>query len=183
MARTSNFWNMCHIKAQGLSLSHPKILNASTLCTELEHLRLENEHIKIVFTNGCYDILHPGHVDLLARAKLLGDILILALNTDESVKSLNKGPQRPINTLGIRSFMAAHLSSVDYITSFDESTPYNIITQIRPNVLVKGGDWPINSIVGSDIVQKYGGQVFSLPLLEGFSTTNIILNIKQQTMN
>ncbi len=179
MARISNFWNMCHIKAQGISLSHPKVIAASPLCAELAKLRAKNRHIKIVFTNGCYDILHPGHVDLLTRAKALGDILILALNTDASVKSLNKGPHRPVNPLSIRSFMAAHLSSVDFVTSFDDSTPYALIEQIKPDVLVKGGDWPIENIVGSDLVQAYGGQVFSLPLLADFSTTNIIKYINQ----
>ncbi len=179
MARISNFWNMCHTKTQGLSLSHAHILEADALCIELTLLRAKNEQIKIVFTNGCYDILHPGHVDLLARAKKYGDILILALNTDFSVKSLNKGINRPVNTLAIRSFMAAHLESVDYVTSFDESTPYNIIEKIRPDVLIKGGDWPVQSIVGNDIVQSYGGKTLSLPLLEGFSTTSMIKHIQK----
>ncbi len=169
---------MCNIKTHRLSLPHANIFATDALLKELEQLRLANSKIKIVFTNGCYDILHPGHVDLLARAKMLGDILILALNTDASVKSLNKGHDRPINSLSIRAFMAAHLSSVDYVTSFNESTPYNIIQKIKPSVLVKGGDWPIDTIVGSDIVQSYGGQVLSLPLLENYSTTKTVEYIR-----
>ncbi len=171
---------MSHVKTQGLiALSHPKILDAQTLSAELLRLRSRPEHLRIVFTNGCYDILHAGHVDLLSRAKLLGDILVLALNTDNSVKSLGKGADRPINPLEVRAFTAAHLSSVDYVTSFDESTPYNIIELLKPDVLVKGGDWPVEDIVGNDIVQGYGGSVLSLPLLEGFSTTAIIERIRK----
>ncbi len=179
MVGIGDFWIMSHIKTQRLSLPHPKILDAGTLGAELARLRLKHESLRVVFTNGCYDILHPGHVDLLARAKMLGDILILALNTDASVKTLGKGEDRPINTLDVRAFMAAHVSSVDYVTSFDEPTPYNIIEFLRPQVLVKGGDWPVEDIVGNDIVQSYGGLVVSLPLLQGFSTTQLIEQIRK----
>ncbi len=170
---------MPHINTQGLGLSHPKIFEANALSTELMCLRATRKQLRVVFTNGCYDILHPGHVDLLERAKLLGDVLVLALNTDASVKSLGKGADRPINCLEVRAFMAAHLSSVDYVTSFDESTPYEIIELLKPQVLVKGGDWAVQDIVGGNLVEGAGGLVVSLPLIDGFSTTKIIEDIKK----
>ncbi len=179
MARASDVWIMPHIKTQGLSLSHPKILDADALSTELMCLRAVQKQLRIVFTNGCYDILHPGHVDLLSRAKLLGDVLVLALNSDDSVRSLGKGADRPVNSLEVRSFMAAHLSSVDYVTSFDESTPLEIVKLLKPQVLVKGGDWAKEDIVGSDVVEGYGGLVVSLPLLCEFSTTKFIEDIRK----
>lgn len=149
------------------------------MAKELQGLRHKQKSIRIVFTNGCYDILHPGHVDLLARAKMLGDVLVLALNTDTSVRTLGKGTDRPINPLAVRAFVAAHLQSVDYVTFFDESTPYNIIALLQPNVLVKGGDWAVETIVGRDIVEAQGGLVVSLPLLQGFSTTALVEHIRR----
>ncbi len=177
MVRTGDFWIMPNSKAQGIDLSHPKIRDAQSLRAELETIRMQNEKLRVVFTNGCFDILHPGHVNLLSRAKQFGDILILALNTDNSVKSLGKGKNRPINPLAVRAFTAAHLHAVDFVTSFDETTPYNLIKLLKPNVLIKGGDWPVESIVGNDIVTAYGGKVLSLSLLDGFSTTKLIENI------
>ncbi len=133
---------------------------------------------KLVFTNGCYDVLHPGHVDLLTRARALGDSLILGLNSDESVKMLGKGDDRPLNSQDDRAYVLAALECVDYIVIFHESTPLELIKACRPQVLVKGGDWPVDQIVGADVVEKAGGEVHSLPLLEGFSTTGFLDKVR-----
>ncbi len=138
---------------------------------------LKNEGKKIVFTNGCYDILHVGHVDLLARAKALGDVLVLGLNTDDSVRRQNKAPNRPINSYEARAYVLSHLESVDFVVSFDDDTPYDLIAQIKPHILVKGGDWAVEKIVGHDIVLQSGGEVHSLDLIKGYSTTNTIAQI------
>ncbi|OGF98761.1 MAG: glycerol-3-phosphate cytidylyltransferase [Candidatus Glassbacteria bacterium GWA2_58_10] len=132
---------------------------------------------KIVFTNGCFDIIHPGHVAYLEEAAGLGDLLVLGLNTDASVQRL-KGPERPINPQADRAVLIAGLASIDYVTLFDEDTPLELIKAIRPHVLVKGGDWTVENIVGSDFVQANGGKVYSLPFKEGYSTTRLIEKIK-----
>ncbi|MGB9730757.1 MULTISPECIES: D-glycero-beta-D-manno-heptose 1-phosphate adenylyltransferase [Calditerrivibrio] len=131
---------------------------------------------KIVFTNGCFDILHIGHIKYLTEAKRLGDILVVGVNSDESVKRL-KGEKRPINNLSERMYMLDALKSVDFVTYFEEDTPYNLIKDIMPHFLVKGGDWKVDQIVGSDIVLSNGGDVLSLNFEEGFATTNIIEEI------
>lgn len=128
---------------------------------------------KIVFTNGCFDILHPGHIDLLSRAKGLGTKLIVGINSDASVRAI-KGPSRPINNENERREVLLSLRSVDEVLIFGELTPENLIKQIKPDVLVKGGDWQINEIIGADFVIANGGEVFSLPLKNGFSTSEII---------
>nr|WP_321513203.1 D-glycero-beta-D-manno-heptose 1-phosphate adenylyltransferase [uncultured Pseudodesulfovibrio sp.] len=133
---------------------------------------------RLVFTNGCFDVLHPGHVDLLTRTRALGDALILGLNSDESVKMLGKGDDRPLNNQDDRAFVLAGLSCVDYIVIFHESTPLELIKACRPQVLVKGGDWPVDQIVGADVVEKAGGEVHSLPLLEGYSTTGFLEKVR-----
>lgn len=133
---------------------------------------------KVVFTNGCFDVLHPGHVDLLQRARAMGDTLVLGLNSDESVKMLGKGDDRPLNSQEERAFVLAGLECVDHIIIFHESTPLEVIKAVRPQVLVKGGDWPVDQIVGGDVVQKGGGQVYSLPLLEGYSTTDFLARVQ-----
>jgi rfaE bifunctional protein nucleotidyltransferase chain/domain len=125
---------------------------------------------KIVFTNGCFDILHRGHVLYLAEAKSYGDILLVAINSDLSVKRL-KGPERPIHDEKSRAIVLSALESVDAVILFEEDTPLSIIEQCQPDILVKGGDWTVEEIVGSDFVIKHGGQVFSLRYHEGFSTT------------
>ncbi|MBK9744370.1 MAG: D-glycero-beta-D-manno-heptose 1-phosphate adenylyltransferase [Saprospiraceae bacterium] len=125
---------------------------------------------KIVFTNGCFDLIHIGHVLYLEEAKSLGDILIVAANSDASVSKL-KGPHRPIKDEYNRTHILAALASVDMVLVFDENDPYNIIKQIKPDVLVKGGDWTTEQIIGSDIVLLYGGQVKSLQFVPGYSTT------------
>lgn len=133
---------------------------------------------KIVFTNGCFDILHHGHLDLLAKAADMGNILIVALNTDASVKKL-KGEERPINHQEDRLFQMASLLCVDAVCLFDEETPEQLIYKINPDVLVKGGDYTIDTIVGAQHVMSYGGSVEVVPFVHGYSTTGLISNIKK----
>ena len=154
---------------------NPKLRTRAEIAAVLAPLRPVT---RIVFTNGCYDILHPGHVDLLARAKAMGDILVLGLNSDESVRRL-KGPTRPVNRLPERAFVLAALECLDYIVPFDEDTPLELIKAVRPHVLVKGGDWRVENIVGRDVVEADGGSVHSLPLLPGYSTTGLIRKIRE----
>ncbi len=130
----------------------------------------------IVFTNGCFDLLHSGHVVYLQEARALGDLLVVAINTDESVREI-KGPLRPINTLEERALVLSGLSSVDLIIPFEEPTPRSLIAMVQPDVLVKGGDWAESEIVGRDLVEARGGKVVRLPLREGISTTEIIRRI------
>jgi len=126
-----------------------------------------------VFTNGVFDILHAGHVTYLAEARALGDVLVLGLNTDASVRRL-KGPERPINNENDRATVVAALRAVDHVVLFDDDTPIRVITALLPDVLVKGGDYTRDTIVGADEVEANGGRVVTIPLLEGRSTTNII---------
>jgi D-sedoheptulose 7-phosphate isomerase len=128
---------------------------------------------KVVFTNGCFDILHPGHIDLLSRARELGTKLIVGINSDASVRSI-KGPGRPINDQETRRAVLLGLKAVDDVLIFDEPTPEQIIRQVEPDILVKGGDWKIGEIIGADLVEARGGKVFSLPLKDGYSTSKII---------
>jgi rfaE bifunctional protein nucleotidyltransferase chain/domain len=158
------------------ALSHPKILHGQALHARLAELRTAGA--RLVFTNGCYDILHPGHADLLHRARLLGDALLVAVNSDASVRCLGKGPGRPVNPLEVRMYMAAQLGCVDLVTSFGEATPLECIRLVRPRVLVKGGDWPLETIVGRELVEADGGRVYSLPLLPGYSTTELLERIR-----
>ncbi|POB13123.1 MULTISPECIES: D-glycero-beta-D-manno-heptose 1-phosphate adenylyltransferase [Pseudomonadati] len=132
---------------------------------------------KIVFTNGCFDILHRGHLMYLNEAKKLGDVLIIGLNSDSSVKRL-KGEDRPVNPENDRQFMLENLKAVDKVFIFDEDTPYELINAVLPNTLVKGGDWAIEQIVGHDVVTANGGQVLSLNFEDGYSTTNLIEKIQ-----
>ena len=134
---------------------------------------------KVVFTNGCFDILHAGHLHLLREAKRLGDILIVALNGDGSVKKI-KGPQRPLLPQAERAELIASLEMVDYVTIFDETEPYNLIMELKPDVLAKGGDWPQDKIVGGEVVEKNGGRVAVIPYLKGHSTTDIIERMRRQ---
>ena len=133
---------------------------------------------KIVFTNGCFDILHHGHLDLLARAAGFGNILILGLNTDSSVQRL-KGPERPVTNENDRAFQVASLLCVDAVCLFDEDTPETLIKLLKPDILVKGGDYTIDKIVGADFVQHNGGSVEIIPFVEGYSTTGIIDRIRR----
>jgi D-beta-D-heptose 7-phosphate kinase/D-beta-D-heptose 1-phosphate adenosyltransferase len=132
---------------------------------------------KIVFTNGCFDVIHAGHVDYLEKAKKYGDILIVALNTDSSVKKI-KGKTRPIVSENDRAKVVAGLGCVDYVTFFNETTPFEIIKNLIPDILIKGADYKSHEIVGNDIVRNYGGKVIRIKLLKGRSTTEIIKKIK-----
>jgi D-glycero-beta-D-manno-heptose 1-phosphate adenylyltransferase len=153
-----------------------KILDAESLEKALTHWRFEGQ--KIVFTNGCFDLLHSGHLQYLAQAKNLGTKLVIGLNSDASTKRL-KGAHRPINDEKSRSLMLAALIFVDAVVVFEEDTPLQLIEIVQPDVLVKGGDYSINTIVGAELVQQKGGLVTTLPFLEGYSTTNIEKKIKQ----
>ncbi len=128
---------------------------------------------KLVFTNGCFDIIHPGHVDYLERARSMGACLVVGLNSDASVRRL-KGALRPVNDQRSRARVLAALGCVDFVVIFDEDTPLELIRKIRPDVLVKGGDWSVEMIVGRDVVQGSGGTVCSIPLLQGYSTTGTV---------
>ncbi len=158
------------------SLEHPDICLGRDLPDRLAVYR--DAGLRIVFTNGCFDVLHPGHVDLLTRARRLGQVLVLGLNTDASVRRLGKGADRPVNPLAVRAFMAAHLRAVDCVTAFDEDTPEALIRIVRPDVLVKGGDWPVERMAGADFVRAYGGEVVSLPLLDGYSTSAFLAAVR-----
>ncbi|MBA3663431.1 MAG: D-glycero-beta-D-manno-heptose 1-phosphate adenylyltransferase [Bacteroidetes bacterium] len=139
-------------------------------------LRLKGK--KIIFTNGCFDILHPGHVDYLTKARDLGGYMILGLNTDGSVKKLNKAPNRPVNTELARASVLAALACVDAIIFFDEETPYELIKFLQPDVLVKGNDYKAEEVIGFEIMKARGGEVVTIPLLEGFSTTGLLERLK-----
>lgn len=132
---------------------------------------------KIVFTNGCFDILHSGHVSYLNEAKQQGDLLVVGLNSDKSVRRL-KGADRPINSEADRKFLLENLRCIDLVEIFDEDTPYELIKVISPSVLVKGGDWDVSQIVGHDIVLKNGGVVKSLSFKDGYSTTNLLSQVQ-----
>ncbi len=134
---------------------------------------------RVVFTNGVFDILHPGHVRYLAEARRHGDALIVAVNSDRSVRAI-KGPERPVNPEAERAEIIAALAVVDAAVVFDQDTPQDIIAVIQPDVLVKGADWPADQIVGRDTVEAGGGVVVRVPLAEGYSTTNIIEKLRQK---
>jgi len=140
--------------------------------------QVKREGRKVVFTNGCFDLLHIGHLELLEHARKLGDILIVGLNSDDSVRRL-KGPQRPINTQLDRARILAALEVVDYVVIFDEDTPLELIQTVMPDFLIKGGDYNPDAIVGSEFVESYGGKVIVFPLVRGKSTSDLINTIFQ----
>lgn len=145
-----------------------------TAACDIEHkLAALRTGKKVVFTNGCFDILHKGHVDYLQKARALGDFLCLGLNSDVSVKAI-KGEKRPIVPQNERAFVLAGLACVDFVVLFDEPDPYNLIKLVKPDILVKGADWSKDKIIGADLVESYGGRVELMPLVEGKSSTNII---------
>jgi rfaE bifunctional protein nucleotidyltransferase chain/domain len=146
---------------------------------ELLVARWKRDNQKVVFTNGCFDILHLGHIDYLEKARTIGDKLIVAVNTDDSVRRL-KGPQRPLNSEYSRARLLAALDFVDAVVLFNEDTPYEIISTLVPNLLVKGSDYSIDDIVGADVVINNGGSVETIDLVEGFSTTGLIEKIKNE---
>jgi D-beta-D-heptose 7-phosphate kinase/D-beta-D-heptose 1-phosphate adenosyltransferase len=153
-----------------------KIMTRENLKGEVSRLRREGK--KIVFTNGCFDILHVGHTRYLREAKKLGDVLVLALNSDSSVRSL-KGEKRPLVPENERADVMSSLESVDYVTIFPEATPLELIEYLQPDVLVKGGDWAEENLVGRDSVQSWGGRVAIIPEIKGSSTTNIVEKIRK----
>lgn len=153
-----------------------KILLRSELGAERERLRAAGK--RLVFTNGCFDILHVGHVRYLAAARGLGDALLVAINSDRSVREL-KGAGRPVMTEDERAEMLAALAAVDYVTVFDENSPRALIAEVLPDVLVKGGDYSLDEIHGREEVEAAGGRVLSLPFVEGASTTSIIGRVKK----
>ena len=148
-----------------------KILTGNELEDILSQIR--EKKLTIVFTNGCFDILHKGHIRYLADASELADVFIIGLNTDSSVKRL-KGPNRPLQDQESRAISLSALVFVDYVVLFGEDTPLELLKLIKPNILVKGGDYQLENIVGYDLVSSYGGKVVSLPLVKGYSTTSII---------
>jgi len=153
-----------------------KIFTSEALQAQLKRWRLQNK--KIVFTNGVFDILHEGHIASLCEAAANGNILIVGVNADASVKRL-KGESRPVNTENSRALILASLLMIDAVIIFKEDTPYNLISAVMPDILVKGGDYTIETIVGAKEVMANGGEVIIAPVLEGFSTTNIIERMKK----
>ena len=133
---------------------------------------------KVVFTNGCFDILHKGHVTYLQKARKLGDVLVVGINSDASVRRL-KGPDRPVNNEKDRAFILGALECVDKVVMFSEDTPEKLIRRIRPDVLVKGGDWKKKDVVGAPFVESYGGTVRLIPFVKGFSTTGLLAKIQK----
>jgi D-glycero-beta-D-manno-heptose 1-phosphate adenylyltransferase len=158
-----------------ISLVQEKILDRNGLVNQVQKLKKEGR--KIVFTNGCFDILHRGHLQLLTEAAGLGDILGVGLNTDASVKKL-KGPERPVNDEEFRCWMMASLQIVDAVTLFDEPTPKELLQVLQPDIIVKGGDYTVEQVVGGAEVIARGGEVKIIPIVRGYSTTALIETIR-----
>jgi rfaE bifunctional protein nucleotidyltransferase chain/domain len=154
----------------------PVLTTAEAVAWRDHHAR---EGRRVVFTNGVFDILHPGHVRYLTEARRHGDVLVVAVNSDRSVRSI-KGPDRPINPEAERAEIVAALAVVDAAVVFDQDTPHEIVSLLQPDVLVKGADWPADRIVGRDIVEARGGVVIRVPIEQGHSTTNIVDRLKQK---
>jgi rfaE bifunctional protein nucleotidyltransferase chain/domain len=151
-----------------------KILELSALLPQRQ--LAQAQHQRVVFTNGCFDLIHPGHISYLQQARQLGDLLVVAINSDASVRRL-KGDKRPILNQQERALILAALEMVDYVTFFEEDTPQQIIAALQPDILVKGGDWSLDQIVGRQEVEAAGGQVLALPYVAGVSTTDIVNRI------
>lgn len=152
-----------------------KIQTQSALKGVLDKLRKQGK--RIAFTNGCFDILHYGHIKYLQDAKAMSDILVLGLNSDASVKRI-KGKERPVNKQADRLMVLAALSCVDYLTIFNQDTPLKLIKLLKPDLLLKGGDWKADKIIGGEFVKSYGGRVKTIPYLKGYSTTGLIARLK-----
>ena len=157
---------------ESLKLIKSKIYNWNSIQDRISIWKFENK--KIVFTNGCFDILHLGHVEYLSKSRDLGDILIVGVNSDSSPYWLTKGPNRPINNQDTRAIILSSLLFVDGVILFSDETPLNLITMIMPDVLVKGGDYKEENIVGYDVIKMNGGEIKTVNLTEGYSTTSII---------
>lgn len=162
---------------KNIDILHNKIIFDEQILNEIIN-KLKLEKKRIIFTNGCFDILHKGHITYLAQAKDLGDILIIAINSDDSIKRL-KGVDRPINKLEDRMFLLASLYFVDYVTFFNEDTPVEIIKKIKPDIHVKGGDYDIKTLPEKSVIESYGGEIVILPFVDGYSTTKLIYKMKQ----
>lgn len=159
-----------------LKINQQKILNQEGLNSKIAYWKFKG--YKVVFTNGCFDIIHLGHIDYLSKARDLGDILIIGLNTDNSVSRI-KGPSRPVNNETARANILASFNFVDAIVLFDEETPYELINNVKPDILVKGSDYKPEDIVGYGIVKNSGGMIETIDFLEGYSTSSIIEKLKQ----
>jgi D-beta-D-heptose 7-phosphate kinase/D-beta-D-heptose 1-phosphate adenosyltransferase len=144
--------------------------------------RLRRRGFRIVFTNGVFDLLHPGHVRYLQAARRLGDALIVGLNSDRSVRALAKGADRPLNPEAERAELLAALACVDAVVIFDEDTPHDVVVALQPDVLVKGADWGPDNIVGRDTVEARGGHVVRIPVVAGYSTTELITKVKRRAV-
>lgn len=155
-----------------------KVVTTAQLIPLLERARRDKQ--RIVFTNGCFDLMHIGHTRYLQAAKALGDLLVVGVNSDSSAKSLKKAPDRPIVGEAQRAEVLAALACVDYVVIFPEPDPLNLITALQPDVLVKGGDWPVDRIIGREVVERRGGTVKTIPLVPGMSTTALIQRIRSQ---
>jgi D-beta-D-heptose 7-phosphate kinase/D-beta-D-heptose 1-phosphate adenosyltransferase len=153
-----------------------KIVTKEQLVELLQPLRAGSS--RIVFTNGCFDLMHVGHTRYLQAAKALGDLLVVGVNSDQSVRSLDKAPDRPIVPEAQRAEVLAALGCIDFVVVFSESDPKALITAVQPDVLVKGGDWSVDRIIGRDVVEARGGRVQTIPLVPGFSTTALIHRIR-----
>ncbi len=153
------------------------VIPLETLRARREELRKQRK--KVVFTNGCFDIIHRGHIEYLSRSKALGDVLIVGVNSDDSVRRI-KGPKRPIVGEGDRAFIVANLAPVDYVCLFSEDTPLELISALVPDVLVKGADWKIDEIVGRDVVERAGGTVATIEFLPNRSTSGLISRIVER---
>ena len=160
---------MCGRTAMGKIVSQDELIRLTA--------REKKAGRRVVFTNGCFDLLHPGHVRCLSEARALGDVLVVAVNSDKSVRG-NKGPERPLVPEQDRAEVLAALSSVDYVTIFDEPTPRALISRVLPSVLVKGADWGPDQVVGREEVEAAGGKVISIPLAPGYSTTDLVERIR-----
>ena len=164
------------LRDNSLGLAHPKIMSSEEATTKARAWRAEG--LNVVFTNGCFDILHAGHVRYLTRARSFGDCLVLGLNSDASVQRL-KGPTRPINSEQDRAEVVGALKAVDYVVIFGEQTAETLIAKVKPAVYAKGGDYTLDTLPEAKIVQSYGGRVEFIDMVEGRSTTNIIRKIQQ----
>ena len=159
-----------------ISKVREKIITTDNLALKVSQWK--KNKMKVAFTNGCFDILHLGHLEILTKSKEFGDRLIVAVNSDESVRKL-KGKERPINDFQTRSNMLASFSFVDYVVEFGDDTPKKLIQIIKPDFLIKGGDYKKKDIVGNDIVSSYGGETIIIPLIDGLSSTNTINKINK----
>jgi D-beta-D-heptose 7-phosphate kinase/D-beta-D-heptose 1-phosphate adenosyltransferase len=156
-----------------------KVMTTEQLVPLLQQARAQQK--RIVFTNGCFDLMHIGHTRYLQAAKALGDLLVVGVNTDDSVRSLEKAPDRPIVQDAQRAEVLAALGCVDFVVLFAEPDPGRLIEALQPDVLVKGGDWPLDKIIGRDIVEARGGMVRTIPLVPGLSTTALLQRIRSTT--